>query len=156
MLEGSVNSLSFNVGCSNVLSIHALSDELLDVLLADDDRAAVKDDNELLLAGYCAATVSLPAAVPEAAVENESAEIGFEVLKEIHIEKSFDCYQEDLGDFRFPNEGLKVCWRVSPCKMKIAPSSASGPSSCPVIPRSHERVWSIPTRISGSFFMRSL
>ena len=51
MLEGSVNSLSFNIGCSNVLSIHALPDELLDVLLADDDRAAVKDDNELLLAG---------------------------------------------------------------------------------------------------------
>jgi hypothetical protein len=90
VLEGSINSLGLNVGGSHALAVHTLADEFLNVLLADNHRATVEDDNELLLPGESAAAVSLAATMTEAAVENESAEIGSEVLKEFHIEKCFE------------------------------------------------------------------
>ena len=39
----------------------------------------------------------------EAAVEDDRTEPGFDVFENAHN------YQEDLGDFRLPYDGLKVC-----------------------------------------------
>lgn len=55
-----------------------------------------------------------------------------------------------------PNTGLKLSCLVLRCRIHIAPSSASGASSCTRLPRSRANVCSMPTCMSGSSFLRSL
>ena len=83
-LYGSVNSLGLDVGGGNATAVHTLADKLLYMLLADNDGAAVENDNELFLPGEGTAAVGLAAAMAEAAVENDRTEIGFDVFENAH------------------------------------------------------------------------
>jgi hypothetical protein len=55
------------------------------MLLADNDGAAVENDNELFLPGNGAAAVGLTAAMTEAAFEDDRTEPGLDVLENAHI-----------------------------------------------------------------------
>ena len=65
-------------------------------------------------------------------------------------------YQMFLAVGLLPNTGLKLSCLVLRCRIHIAPSSASGASSCTRLPRSSASVCSMPTCMSGSSFLRSL
>ena len=73
--------------------------------------------------------------------------IGYEVKRGYHA---------FLGFGRGAKSGRKVSWRVFRWSVQIAPSSASGASSCTRLPRSSARVCSIPTCISGLSLSSSL
>ena len=59
------------------------------------------------------------------------------------------CYQACVGFARRPMRGWNVCWRVVRCRIQMAPSSASGASSCCLEPLSSASVCSIPVCMSG-------
>lgn len=84
-LECAVDSLCLDVGGGDATAVHTLADKPLDVLLAHDHRAAVKNDDELFLPGEGAAAVSLAAAMAEAAVEHDGAKPGLDVFENAHI-----------------------------------------------------------------------
>ena len=65
-------------------------------------------------------------------------------------------YQMFLAVGLLPNTGLKLSCLVLRCRIHIAPSSASGASSCTRLPRSRANVCSMPTCMSGPSFLRSL
>ena len=65
----------------HALAIEAFADEVLDALLADNDRAAVQNDNEVLPPGKGAEAVGLTAAMGQTEVENDGAEKRADVLK---------------------------------------------------------------------------
>lgn len=79
------------------------------MLLADNDGAAVENDNELFLPGNGAAAVGLASAMTEAAFEDDRTEPGLDVLENAHILNVLMFYHEFFGDLRRPIDGLKFC-----------------------------------------------